>query len=290
MIEKYLTKDYLTEICKNIGMYPEVTEALLELMETHDMRRYEDVFCKLLCRETMFAAGEYMHEKIEPMENGGYLCLLLYLVASGYTHERYKALGIGDDVFYNTIDAFREYVHTYQKANGEYGFAVTTWPVRHINCVLFQLGRLGFEMYDYDHDVYDGEVCIIQKGEPVVHVHVPANGKLDHDAVIKAYGDARLFFEKYFPDFQPAYFCCSSWLLYPGLKELLPEESNILKFQNDFKIYRVYEGNQDPLERVFGHAYDDLDRYQPKTTLEKNMVAYLKEGKMLGGASGYFKY
>lgn len=49
MIEKYLTKDYLTEICKNIGMYPEVTETLLELMETHDMRRYEDVFCKLLC-------------------------------------------------------------------------------------------------------------------------------------------------------------------------------------------------------------------------------------------------
>lgn len=29
MIEKYLTKDYLTEICKNIGMYPEVTETLL---------------------------------------------------------------------------------------------------------------------------------------------------------------------------------------------------------------------------------------------------------------------
>ena len=50
MIEKYLTKDYMTEICKNIGMYPEVTEALLKLMETHDMRRYEDVFCKLLRR------------------------------------------------------------------------------------------------------------------------------------------------------------------------------------------------------------------------------------------------
>ena len=52
----------------------------------------------------------------------------------------------------------------------------------------------------------------------------------------------------------------------------------------------MYEGNQNPLECVFGHAYDDLNRYHPKTTLEKNMVAYLKEGKMLGGASGYFKY
>lgn len=290
MIQKYWNRGYISEVCANIGMYPEVTDALLCLMEQLEPENYADIFCKMLNKETMFEAGEYLHEHVEPMENGGYICLLLYLAASGYTRERYRELGIGDDVFYNTIDALREYVNTYKRANGEYGFAVTSWPVRHINCVLFQLGRLGFEIYEYDHDVFVNGECIIKKGDPVIHVHVPANGKLDHDAVQRAYAAARQFFPAYFPKFHPKYFCCSSWLLYPGLQELLPEGANILKFQNDFTIYRVYEGNQDPMERVFGHYYEDLDRYQPKTTLEKNMIAYLKQGKMLGGASGYFAY
>ena len=290
MLEKYLNEPYLKDICKNIGMYEEATEDLLRVLKACDMSRYEAVFQKMLDRATMYEAAEELHKKVEPEENGGYRCLLLYLAATGYTHERYRELGIGDDVFYNTMDAFREYVNTYKEANGTYGYGITTWPVRHINCVLFQLGRLGFEMYDYDEDVYEDGVCIIRKGDPTVSVHIPANGKLDHDMVVKAYADARAFFKKFFPAFQPRYFVCVSWLLDTRLREILPEGANILKFQSDFKIYKLYEGADFPLACVFGHAYDDLDRYTPWTTLEKNMIAYLKAGKPLGGGRGYFRY
>ena len=203
MLEKYMHEAYITEICKNIGMYEEAVQDLLRVMKSYDMSRYEDVFQKMLSRATMYEAAEELHEKVEPEKDGGYRCLLLYLAATGYTHERYRELGISDDVFYNTMDAFREYVNTYKEANGTYGFAVTTWPVRHINCVLFQLGRLGFEMYDYDEDVYEDGVCIIRKGGPTISVHIPANGKLNHDKVLEAYAAARVFFKTYFPAFVP---------------------------------------------------------------------------------------
>ena len=55
--------------------------------------------------------------------------------------------------------------------------------------------------------------------------------------------------QKMFPDCH--YFVCDSWLLYPGLKELMKPDSNIIRFQERFHIFEVNEAERDAELRIF---------------------------------------
>ena len=54
--------------------------------------------------------------------------------------------------------------------------------------------------------------------------------------VIFNYENSKEFFPKYFPEFSWDVFTCHSWLLDDTLEQLLPADSNILKFQKRFTI------------------------------------------------------
>ena len=75
------------------------------------------------------------------------------------------------------------------------------------------------------------------------------------------------------------------------LKELLPEGSRILKFQNAFEIQEVYPENDDALEWVFYVAEGqreglDLSRLPENTSLQRKMKALMMNGRKPGAAKG----
>ena len=82
---------------------------------------------------------------------------------------------------------------------------------------------------------------------------------------------------------------CDSWLLSPELKKLLPEDSNIIRFQNKFRIERFDEENPYFVGWVYP-GMEDLPREQlpENTTLQRNMKKYLIEGGKLGSAYGVY--
>lgn len=75
------------------------------------------------------------------------------------------------------------------------------------------------------------------------------------------------------------------------MKELLPPTSNILSFQRDFELVDQLETPPDDvLNRLFGEVKEELDEYQPVTSLQVNTIRYLKAGKKLGAGVGFIPF
>ena len=81
-------------------------------------------------------------------------------------------------------------------------------------------------------------------------------------------------------------YLCHSWLLYPGLKEVLSQTSNILQFQNYFQIVDIDFADQEAEWRIFGKVEENPEKYPENTTLQKRAKQYLLSGKKLGNGLG----
>lgn len=161
--------------------------------------------------------------------------LLNFLYFCERAHSAAAALGIPEEV---TVDTLRDIVictEDWTKAKGELCLRQLGWLKLHLQLRLFRLGRLQFCMGKAPRDIAEAGV---RAGEPVLEIHVPRGGKLLTEACTESMEQARDFFARYFPEHTYKVFVCQSWLLDDGLKEYLPEDSNILRFGALF--HRVY--------------------------------------------------
>lgn len=85
-------------------------------------------------------------------------------------------------------------------------------------------------------------------------------------------------------------YLCHSWLLFPGLEEILGKDSNILRFQHFFRIVKVDFEIRQAEERIFGGVKERIEEYPENTSLQKRAKAYLLEGKKLGNGLGVVKW
>ena len=120
----------------------------------------------------------------------------------------------------------------------------------------------------------DGNV-LLKKDDAVINMHIPEDGPMDIDECKKSMERMRIFFEKYRPEYNWKGFLCESWLLDRQLRTMLPENSNIIKFQDLGYRYDIseYEGT---VFRIFGTQ--DPEKIQNPTTLQRNALAFLKAG------------
>lgn len=166
---------------------------------------------------------------------------------------KHRALGLTDDESTATLrDVFRAH-----EVRGEEPFADVEWIEIVWSGRLAELGRLQFE----------------DRGNGVLHVHIPESGPLTPSACDASFARAR----EVFPEHHTAR--CHSWLLDPRLAEVLPSDANIVRFQRRFALSgEVSEGNADVLRFVF-HTFDpDLDKLEPVTTLERALVVHMRAG------------
>ena len=94
---------------------------------------------------------------------------------------------------------------------------------------------------------------------------------------------------------------CFSWLLYPGNKDVMPADSNILKFQSMFEIVVEKEDPQPTYLWLYGQKFKNadlmknkketgnygfIDKIPQKTSLQKSTVEYIKKGGKFGEGIG----
>ncbi|MEV4321145.1 hypothetical protein AB0J37_02835 [Microbispora rosea] len=104
------------------------------------------------------------------------------------------------------------------------------------------------------------------------------------EAVTASLDEARTFFPRHFPDERYTAFSCGSWLLDPQLRDYLPEDSNIVRFQRRFELepYEEPEGLDADVEVrrfVFPTLTTPLDRLPRRTVLQRAVVDHLKAGR-----------
>ena len=213
--------------------------------------------------------------------------LLLYICFAEHTKEKYKAKGIDDSIYIDSMSDLKWKLHECYAVHGIWGSFVAFWFDRFFDLTRFALGRLQFEIVEFASDYEKGN-DIIRKGEAAVNIHIPSNGPLLVQDCEKSFTLAADFFKDYFKDKEKVVFQCNSWLLYPKHREFLPQYSNILKFMDMFDIYA---SNEDPKNadawRIFWvEDRSNIDLLPTKTSIQRAYVEWFKSGGTMGGGQG----
>ena len=123
--------------------------------------------------------------------------------------------------------------------------------------------------------------CILTKGDTVLDLHIPRASNLTVEDCRASFEEAHSFFARIAPErpFKALY--CHTWMFTPQLQSLLPPESNIVKFQREFYLYPFAGGPSFLWQFVFGDKYRDPMTAPRDTSLRRDVVAWLTEGKEL---------
>ena len=192
------------------------------------------------------------YEKIL-LEKDYRLVFLYYLCRMGAeTYDAYEKRGISREIFRDTFYDLTFWCENCFLEYGEYGIDEYDWFFRHMKLTIFRL-------------------------------HIPQGEKLTLESVKESIVQGMAFWGKEMP------YLCHSWLLYPGLKDILPEKSNIIMFQNQFQIVETDWDEREAEWRIWGKVQRNLNVYSENTSLQRAAKKYLKSGKVLGSGLGILK-
>lgn len=177
----------------------------------------------------------------------------------------------------------------YRAIHDETGLDVAWWMETVFADGFARLGRLQFELTTSGLGVGTDADDVV----PVLSVHVPAQGRLDEEAVDDALGKATAFFEEHHPDKAPIeWFVCHSWLLDPAMTFLMPT-SNIASFTRRWDVWKAVDDDRSVLQFAFDVALPEgvdgpggLDRLPTDTALRRALVEYWRDGEHMMSCSG----
>ncbi len=162
-----------------------------------------------------------------------------------------------------------------KKRTGQWGLKKVDWLRHHLVGRLYRIGRLQYMVQPWYHaDV--GNIC---RGDLVIDVHIPEDGKLDRDDVRSSFDQARVFYQNHFPELSCRAFVCESWLLDPLLQTILPETTNIVAFQKCWRLFPSEEDEEEANIRVFGMHPVDVDTAPQDSLLQRSILKSIRAGK-----------
>ncbi|HEX5407084.1 MAG TPA: acyltransferase domain-containing protein [Pseudonocardiaceae bacterium] len=192
-----------------------------------------------------------------------YAYLAMVDVVRGYHRDH----GIADAVSWATLADLGRNLDVDRRMHGEGWPIMQSWLTLHARGSVYELGRLQHE-----------------RGGTAIGLHIPESGPLTPDSITASLDQARIFFPRHFPDELYTAFSCGSWLLDPQLREYLPPDSNIVRFQRRFELepYAEPEGvdcDVEVLRFVFRTLTTPLDQLPRRTVLQRAIVDHLKAGR-----------
>lgn len=262
----------MEQLCRKINMPEEVTRKLV------DIHRTLEVFpcLELLTREETWSQGlEQLREALGE-DPGGFkrLCCMLRCALKAKTE--YDRLGISEQIYVDTMAAFSRFVREHQESYGCYGFDRGSWTPRQVSCRLFRIGQLEYEMTTLD-------------GVGAVSLHIPTDVDLRPEVLRPSVQEGLAEFYRLFPEYAGKKVWCHSWLMSPQLKELLPEISNILRFQELFDIEPVGIPGNDVLLWVFKNPRLPREEYPENTSLQRKLKHFFLNGGQFLEGKGYLR-
>lgn len=288
-------RNYIEQFCKKQEWPKEAEDTILkawdDIMDTpaaaEKMQQWLNAYDEDIHMDYTAAIAD-MKTVAQLIEVSNYTTeLLLFVALSRHTRELYLEKGISMQVFKDSMLDLRWKLFECHKLHGVWGSFAAFWFPGFFDLTRFALGRLQFEKIPLP------EKCAKVAGEgkklpdTALNVHIPSCGPLTVEACDDAFRQAAEFFHEDFPDGEIPV-CCFSWLLFEGHREMLPEQSNIRRFQDRFTVFETFEENGD-LWRVFGtRQIEDVEALPEKTSLQRAYKKWLLDGKTAGGSNGVF--
>lgn len=208
--------------------------------------------------------------------------LEFYLKLAADTYAEYQKRGYAEEVFDATFYDYTIWCRECYRKHGVYGLDELWWLGQPVKMNLFRLGRLQFEPIVTEKDM-KGKEQTIPAGTKALNVHIPEGEPLKMEACQASFARAEEFFKG---EYQV--YVCDSWLLSPHLKEILPETSNIIRFQDLFEVTEVGYPYPQAEQRIFGDILEDKSQYPQETSLQRKAKEYVLAGRDLGIGVGFF--
>ncbi len=168
-------------------------------------------------------------------------------------------------------------------------FSQMLWGSYFMKGYIVQKGRLQYEVSPRNKNRLDN---YYQGNYEYIKIHIPRGNKLDIEEVKESLNDIDNYINKYFPetkDKKLIYFT-NSWLLSKEVREILNENSNIIKFQNLFDIIEDIENKDDFLKFVFDASNDiNLKDLKEETSLQRELKRKLVSNEKLHIGLGILK-
>jgi GNAT-like C-terminal domain/N-acyltransferase N-terminal domain len=197
-----------------------------------------------LLRLSVHALAHAMGDLTEPprfpqfAELSPYFTALVFAAARPLVRAYHRERGIPAGLSRLILADLGRNMAVHRRRHGTPGLAPANWVQRHFRGMIYQLGRLQFELVRLETRL--GEAIRAAgmpwgPGDPVLSTHIPDYyGPLSPHACEESLRRAAVFFPRHFPEYDLGLAVCQSWLLDPQLAGHLPAGSNILAFQRMF--------------------------------------------------------
>lgn len=264
------------------------------LRDTQKLEQLSDASdCMNACKSLLFDGGDPWPrlEQLSDREDlhlfTTHLLFLLFCVDE--TESRYRQAGIPHEIYLDSVKDIRCKAEETFDIYGIWGLHCGPWVSGLITLHIFCLGRLQFEPMKSDFFCRIGQYTL-DKGDPVLNVHVPSFGRLNYPAVQDAYRRAAEFFRSDFPG-GCIWLRCETWLFYPQLTAMFPE-GNMKRFAADYTlVHACIDPMQDDRYRVFGLPPTvPVSQYPQNNLLQKRLKQWLEEGNRMGVGFGFMAY
>lgn len=284
-----LNKDCIIKLCDNINMPSEVTIKICDIIDSFNFEDINKFYPNLFSIDADKAVTE-IDSVLNSQKDKGFIWLIIYLCTAIEAKNTYKKIGISKQIYIDTMSAFSRFVREHKQSFGVYGYDRQWWNYRQTSCKLFRIGELEYELYKYtgDNGFINGEQ-VITKGDNVISIHIPSDARLTDENCKTSFKMVVEFFDKYFSSFEYSTMFCESWIISPNLREVLNKDSKIIKFLNNFEIFKFFPDSEGYKSWIFKNDKLSIDELPQDTSLQRNVIAYLKKGGKIGEAAGIIR-
>lgn len=285
-------KSWLLEILQRLDFCDADAAYLLEVYDKMQgealwqtaLSTYEaDICCDF---KALIEASDKMAEKLYLQEESA--VMVLFLCMARHLRKEYKAKGISEEIFWDTIRDLAYKNEESKLVRGIVGTFVPTWYKGFFDMTRFALGRLQFEVKEFGYSYENNGVSLTPESK-VLNVHIPRSQQpLRKSVCDEAFALAKAFFAE---EVNPCVFVCSSWLLYPENERILSPLSNTYKFMKRFDIvsYKVRKDKND-LWRLFDTDEKNPEKLVCTSPMQEAYKAHLLKGGKLGSGFGVYVY
>jgi hypothetical protein len=262
----------MEQLCRKINMPEEATQKILEIHSTLE------VFpcLELLMHEETWVEGLAQLKEALGEDPGGFKRLCSMLRCALKAKENYDRLGISEQIYIDTMSAFSRFVREHMDSYGCYGFDRGSWTPRQVSCKLFRIGQLEYELTTLD-------------GAPIVSLHIPTDVNLRPEVLKPSIREGLAEFYRLFPEYEGKPVYCHSWLMSPQLQALLPETSNILRFQELFDMVPEATPGRGVLLWVFKNPKLPMEEMPENTSLQRKLKQFFLNGGEFLDGKGYLR-
>ncbi len=202
----------------------------------------------------------------------------------------YAANGLSDEVFYDTWADLGCKLKECMDCKGVPGTFVGGWYGGFFDLSLRGYGRFEYALTSFDWDLEYTMRCgrVFRPGDLFLNMHIPSSGvPLTDEVRFDSYRKAWQAYRRYFPDGK-VLIGTTTWLLYPAHRQFLPENSNILRFMDDFELVSFEIKDRFYYDwRIFGgDAGKPCDELPRDTSLRRAYADWIAAGGRAGAAFG----